>query len=44
LVSRVPLARPGTLEEVADLVRFLVESADYITGQIVPIDGGRSLV
>ncbi len=44
LVSRVPLGRPGTPEEVADLVRFLVESADYITGQIVPIDGGRSLV
>jgi len=44
LVSRVPLARPGTPEEVAVLVRFLVESADYITGQIIPIDGGRSLV
>jgi pteridine reductase len=44
LVGRVPLSRPGTPEEVALLVRFLVESADYITGQIVPIDGGRSLV
>ena len=44
LVSRVPLARAGTPEEVAVLVRFLVESADYITGQIIPIDGGRSLV
>ncbi len=44
LVGRVPLSRPGTPEEVAVLVRFLVESADYITGQIVPIDGGRSLV
>jgi len=44
LVGRVPLGRPGTPEEVALLVRFLVESADYITGQIVPIDGGRSLV
>jgi len=44
LVGRVPLARPGTPEEVAVLVRFLAESADYITGQIIPIDGGRSLV
>jgi pteridine reductase len=44
LVGRVPLSRPGTPEEVALLVRFLVESADYITGQIVHIDGGRSLV
>ncbi len=44
LVERVPLARSGTPEEVALLVRFLVESADYITGQVIPIDGGRSLV
>lgn len=43
LIARVPLARPGTPEEIAVLVRFLVESADYITGQIIPIDGGRSL-
>lgn len=44
LTSRVPLAREGTPEEVAKLVRFLVESGDYITGQIIPIDGGRSVV
>ena len=44
LTGKVPLGRPGTPEEVARLVRFLVESGDYITGQIIPIDGGRSLV
>ena len=44
LVDRVPLGREGTPEEVAALVRYLVESAHYITGQIIPIDGGRSLV
>jgi pteridine reductase len=43
LTSQVPLGRAGTPEEVARLVRFLVESGDYITGQIVPIDGGRSI-
>lgn len=43
LLSRVPLGREGTPEEVAFLVRFLAESGDYLTGQIVPIDGGRSL-
>jgi pteridine reductase len=43
LTGRVPLAREGTPEEVARLVRFLVESGDYITGQMIPIDGGRSL-
>ncbi len=43
LVSRVPLNREGTPEEVAGLVRFLVEQGDYITGQVISIDGGRSL-
>lgn len=44
LVSRVPLQREGTPEEVARVVRFLVEEGDYITGQVIPIDGGRSAV
>ncbi|MDO8631476.1 MAG: SDR family oxidoreductase, partial [Phycisphaerales bacterium] len=44
LVARVPLAREGTPEEIARLARFLVESGDYITGQIISIDGGRSIV
>jgi pteridine reductase len=44
LVHRVPLGREGTPAEVAALVRYLVESGHYITGQIIPIDGGRSLV
>ncbi|MGB2987915.1 MAG: SDR family oxidoreductase [Phycisphaerae bacterium] len=44
LVRRVPLRREGTPEEVARLVRFLVESSHYVTGQIIRIDGGRSLV
>lgn len=43
LTSLVPLQRAGTPEEVARLVRFLVESGDYLTGQIIPLDGGRSL-
>lgn len=44
LTAKVPLQREGTPEEVAVLVRYLVEKGDYITGQIVSIDGGRSLV
>ncbi len=42
LTARVPLKREGTPEEVARVVRFLVES-DYITGQIINVDGGRSV-
>lgn len=44
LISRVPLDRAGTPEEVAGVVRFLVESGDYMTGEIIRIDGGRSIV
>jgi len=43
LTARVPLAREGTPAEVARAVRFLAESGDYITGQVLAIDGGRSI-
>lgn len=44
LVERVPLKRAGTPEDIARTVRFLVESGDYITGEVVNVDGGRTLV
>ncbi|MGH8687853.1 MAG: 3-oxoacyl-ACP reductase FabG [Burkholderiales bacterium] len=41
LKSIVPLQRAGTAVEVADLVAFLAsDAAGYITGQVVPINGG----
>lgn len=43
LVAQVPLMRAGTPEDIAGLVRYFVESGDYVTGQIVAVDGGRSL-
>jgi len=44
LTQPVPLGRPGSPEEVARAVRFLVGQGDYITGTVLPIDGGRSIV
>ena len=42
-LRRVPLARPGTPEDVAETVHFLVTGGKYITGQIIRLDGGRSI-
>lgn len=43
LVEQVPLKRPGTPGEVATLARYLACEGSYITGQIIAIDGGRSI-
>jgi len=39
--EEVPAGRLGTVEEYGDLVAFLCsDRAAYITGTVVPIDGG----
>jgi NAD(P)-dependent dehydrogenase (short-subunit alcohol dehydrogenase family) len=44
MLERIPLARFGRTEEIADAVAFLMsEQAAYITGSILTVDGGRSL-
>jgi len=41
LGSRIPLGRLGTSSDVADVVVFLAsEAAGYVTGQVIPVDGG----
>lgn len=42
-IAEVPLARAGTPEEAAKAVAFLALDATYTTGQVLTIDGGRSL-
>lgn len=43
LLRKIPLQRAGTPEEIAAVVHFLLQDGDYITGSIVPVDGGRHL-
>jgi 3-oxoacyl-[acyl-carrier protein] reductase len=44
LVGAVPLGRMGTADEVAAAVRFLAsEEAGYITGAVLPVDGGLAM-
>ncbi len=42
-LKRVPLKREGTPQDVANLVHFLATEGSYITGQIIRLDGGRSI-
>jgi len=43
ILSRIPMQRHGTPMDIAKTVNFLITKADYITGQIISVDGGRSL-
>jgi NAD(P)-dependent dehydrogenase (short-subunit alcohol dehydrogenase family) len=42
-IQRVPLHRTGTGEDIAEAVAYLATS-DFVTGQVIAVDGGRSLV
>jgi len=41
-IRRAPLQRTGTAKDIDDAVVFLAQSA-FVTGQVIVIDGGRSL-
>jgi pteridine reductase len=43
ILTRVPLARTGCPSDIANAVAFLVDRAPYVTGQILAVDGGRTL-
>jgi pteridine reductase len=42
IVATTPLARVGSAEDISQAVHFLA-CASYVTGQIIAVDGGRSI-
>jgi len=44
ILSRVPLGRIASADEIAAVVAFLAsDAADYITGAVIPVDGGLGM-
>lgn len=43
ILKRTPLGREGTPEDIARAVGYLVEDAPFVTGAILPVDGGFRL-
>lgn len=45
LIARTPLGRLGEAEEAAEAALFLIsDKASFVTGQILTVDGGRSII
>jgi NAD(P)-dependent dehydrogenase (short-subunit alcohol dehydrogenase family) len=45
VIEKLPLGRPGTADDMADAVDFLLsDKAGYITGQTLSVDGGLTVV
>jgi pteridine reductase len=43
IISRTTLKREGNPKDVARAVLFLIRDADYTSGEVIRIDGGRAL-
>lgn len=42
-LSKIPIGRAGMVDEAVDAVMFLLAPDGYMTGQVLRLDGGRSL-
>ena len=43
LLDKIPLGSQGSPQDIAEVMLFLADRAKYITGQVITVDGGRSL-
>jgi NAD(P)-dependent dehydrogenase (short-subunit alcohol dehydrogenase family) len=42
LIAKTPAGRAGTGEEIANAVLFFLTTSDFVTGQVLAVDGGLS--
>jgi NAD(P)-dependent dehydrogenase (short-subunit alcohol dehydrogenase family) len=43
IIRTTPLRKAGDAEDIAQMVLFLVTHSEFITGQVFPVDGGKSI-
>ncbi len=43
MISQTPTGRSGTADEIADAVVYFLKASDFVTGQLITVDGGLSL-
>ena len=44
ILARIPLAAEGRVADVAEAVLFLAAGPAYVTGHVLAVDGGRSVL
>ena len=42
VLKQVPCGRLGTMDDIAQAIEYLID-ASYVSGQIIAVDGGRSI-
>ena len=42
ILARTALKREGDAIDIAKAIRYLILDADYVTGQVLTVDGGRT--
>jgi len=43
VLNQIPMKRAGEPDDIADCILYLIRDARYITGQVIAVDGGRSI-
>ncbi len=44
LIEKTPLRRIGSTIDIANTALYIIEGSDFINGEVIAVDGGRSLV